>query len=92
LVRAGHGDQALAELAHAAKLDPSNARFAYMYGVALHSSGRFDAAISTLAKASVAHPADTDILEALAIFNRERGNEAEAERYVERLRTVAAKR
>lgn len=92
LVRAGHGDQALAELAHAAKLDPSNARFAYVYGVALHSSGRVDAAISTLAKASVAHPADTDILEALAIFNRERGNEAEAERYVERLRTIAAKR
>jgi len=92
LVRAKRNDQALAELAQAANLDPSSARFSYVYGVALHSSGRIDAAVATLAKASLAHPADTDILEALASFHHERGNEAEAKRYVERLRTVVAKR
>lgn len=89
LVRAKRNDQALQELAQATKLDPGNARFAYVYGVGLHSAGRVDAAIETLAKASSAHPADTDILQALASFYRERGDEARAQRYAERLREVA---
>jgi len=90
LVRAKRNAEALTELAKAAKLDPASARFAYVYGVALHSAGRADEAIATLVKASAKHPADTDILEALASFHRDRGNEAEARRYMEQLRVVAA--
>lgn len=92
LVRTKRREEALQEFALATKLDPSNARFAYVYGVALHSLGRVDAAIATLVKAGAAHPADTDILSALASFNRDRGNEAEARRYSDKLRQVAAQR
>lgn len=92
LVRAKQSDKALAELALAAKLDPANARFAYVYGVALHSAGRADAAIETLVKASAAHPADIDILQALMSFYRDRGSVAEAQRYAERVRTVQSDR
>src|SRR5262249_20621658 len=88
LVRAKQGDKALAELALAAKLDPTNARFVYVYAVALHSAGRADAAIGTLVKANAAHPANSDILRALVSFNRDRGNAAEAQRYAEQLRNV----
>ena len=90
LVRAKRNAEALTELAKAAKLDPAIGRFAYVYGVALHSAGRVDEAIATLVKASAKHPADTDILEALASFYRDRGNDAEARRYSEQLRAVAA--
>jgi Flp pilus assembly protein TadD len=92
LVRAKKNDQALAELALAAKLDPANPRFVYVYGVALHSADRVDAALETLVKASVAHPADTDILQALVSFYRDRGSATEAQRYAERLRGVEAER
>jgi Tfp pilus assembly protein PilF len=88
LVRAKRSDEALQHLALAAKLDPTNARFAYVYGVALHSSGRVDAGIQTLVKATAAHPADLEILQALAAFAHERGNDTEAQRYAERLRSV----
>jgi predicted CXXCH cytochrome family protein len=90
LVRAKRNAAALTELSKSAKLDPTSARFAYVYGVALHSAGRADEAIATLVKASAKHPADTDILDALTSFYRERGNEAEVGRYMERLRVVAA--
>ena len=89
LVRGKRHDLALAELGQAAKLDPGNARFAYVYGVALHSAGRRDEAVATLVKASAAHPSDRDILEALASFYRDRGDEAAARRYAEQLRAVA---
>jgi predicted Zn-dependent protease len=90
LVRAKRGAEALTELAKAARLDPGSARFAYVYGVALHSAGRVEESIQTLVKAGAKHPADTDILEALASFYRDRGNDAEARRYAEQLRAVAA--
>jgi Flp pilus assembly protein TadD len=54
------------------------------------STGRADEAIATLVTASAKHPADTDILAALASFCRDRGNEAKARRYMEQLRVVAA--
>ena len=90
LVRAKRHAQALSELAKAATLDPANARYAYVYGVALYSAGRTGEGIAMLVSASAKHPADRDILAALASFYRDRGDEAEAQRYTERLRTVAA--
>jgi hypothetical protein len=41
-------DEALLELERASALDPGNPRFAYVYGVALHSAGKSDAAIPNL--------------------------------------------
>jgi predicted CXXCH cytochrome family protein len=88
LVRSKQSDEALRELAQATKLDPVNARFAYVLGVAQHSFGEAKAAVATLEAASRAHPADRAILEALVSFNREAGDRVEADRYVERLRAL----
>lgn len=90
LVRSKNADTALTELARAAKLEPGNARFAYVYAVALYSSGRAPQAIALLTKANAAHPDDTDILQALAGWYRERGEGEKAKPYMERLRTLAA--
>jgi len=71
-VRLKRLDDALVEFERATVLEPANARFAYVYGVALHSSGRADAAILTLEKALTAHPGDTDLRAALDSFKDER--------------------
>ena len=88
LVRAKRPDEALRELADAAKLDPRNPRFAYVYGVAQSSFGQSKAAIATLEAASNAHPADRDILEALVSLARKAGDARQADRYAERLRAL----
>jgi hypothetical protein len=71
-------------------LEPANARFSYVYAVALHSTGKSDAAIKRLEKTLVVHPNDRNILQALASFYQARGEKAAAEKYAERLRTLAA--
>jgi Flp pilus assembly protein TadD len=82
-------DEALGELERATTLDPGNARFAYVYAVALHSVGKADAAIAKLEKALVIHPNDRNILEALGSFHEARGERASAKQYAERLRALA---
>ena len=69
-------------------LEPGNARFAYVYAVALHSAGKSDAAIATLKKTLADHPNDRDILEALASFYSGRGEGMEAKKYADRLKTL----
>jgi predicted Zn-dependent protease len=90
LVRAKRNAQALSELSKATKLDPVSARYAYVYGVALYSAGRADEAIALLVSTSAKHPADTDLLAALASFYRERGDTAKAQAYTDRLHEAAA--
>jgi len=68
--------EALGALERAAALEPGNARFAYVYAVALHSTGKADAAIARLEKTLAAHPNDRNILEALASFHEARGERA----------------
>src|SRR5262249_12308633 len=48
LVRMKRSDEALRELERATILDPANARFSYVYAVALHSTGKADAAVARL--------------------------------------------
>ncbi len=85
LVRGGDLPAALAALERATQLDPGSARFAYVYGIALNSAGQTPRALDTLAAASRRHPADRDILLALATINRDAGRLAEARTYAERL-------
>jgi predicted CXXCH cytochrome family protein len=85
LVRLQRMDEALAELKRAAMLDPGDARFAYVYAVALHSAGDAQAAIATLETALAKHPDDPDILQALASFHAERGDSEAAGDYAKRL-------
>ena len=89
LVRMKRSGEALGELEHATILEPGNTRFAYVYGVALHSTGKADAAIARLEKALAAHPNDRNILEALASFHEARGERASAKNYTDRLRVLS---
>jgi len=72
-------------LRKAAALAPDSARFAYVYAVALHSSGKTAAAIRSLEQALTRHPGDRDILFALASFSRDAGRLAQARDYATRL-------
>lgn len=85
LTRLKQADVSLAELARAAELEPGRARYAYVYAVALHSSGRSEDALSVLKEASARHPNDRDILMALTSFSRDAGDINSALEYAERL-------
>jgi len=78
----------LLRLADAAGQDPDTARYAYVYAVALQSAGRLDEALGVLAQASERHPGDTEILLALATFNRDAGRREQALDYARRLQAL----
>jgi Flp pilus assembly protein TadD len=65
---------AMAPLARAAELAPDEARYAYVYAVALHSSGAVERALALLKAAHERHPGDVDVLLALATSYRDAGN------------------
>lgn len=85
LVRGGNLPGAVSELATAAHLAPGSARYAYVYAVALNSTGESTRALATLVAASRQHPADRDILLALATINRDLGRIPEALKYAQQL-------
>ena len=91
LVRMKRTDTALGEFERATILVPANARFAYVYAVALHSLGKVEAAIARLEKAYLAHPNDRDIVQALTSFHQARGDSAAAKKYADRLRKLTDK-
>jgi predicted Zn-dependent protease len=74
LVRAKRMPEAVTAFARATELDPEAGRYAYVYAVALESSGQRPRAIAELERAHALHPADVDIVAALAAMNDESGN------------------
>ena len=87
LVRSGHPDTALIELARAAELDTENSRFTYVYAVALNSLDQAERAISVLEYARETFPADYDIAWALATMYRDLGRIDDARAMAERLQS-----
>jgi predicted CXXCH cytochrome family protein len=85
LVRLKREDAALAELARAAELEPDRARYAYVYAVALDSSGRRGDAIQVLKDNLARHPEDRDTLSALIGYSRDQGDLSAALDYAEQL-------
>jgi len=73
LVRRGRPEEALPELRRAATLDPEQARYAFIYAVALRDAGRNDEAARVLAKARARHPGNRDLLFTLALTLRDLG-------------------
>jgi len=78
-------DTALAALKKAVDLAPETARYAYVYGVALNSTGQANAGITVLEKAHELHPNDRDILLALTTINRDLGKTDAAISWAEKL-------
>jgi tetratricopeptide (TPR) repeat protein len=85
MVREKRSAQALALLAAAARIDPNNARYAYVYAIALKDAGQANAAIETLTRSVDAHPYDRDSLAALVTFLEQAGDPAKALVYARRL-------
>src|SRR5262249_44895122 len=71
LTRERRPDDALAEFRTATGLEPERSRYAYVYAVALHSSGRVDEAMKVLKGNLAQHPEDRDTLSALVTFSRD---------------------
>jgi len=76
-------------LADAARANPANARYAYVYGIALHDSGREKKGIAVLEQALKRFPSDAGLLNALAGYARDSGDTARAEAYARRLEALA---
>ena len=84
-VRQNRLPEAVDLLRRAAAGRPESPRFAYVYAVALHDTGRPGEAITVLAAAHRRRPADRDTLAALATYVAERGDLKQALEYAERL-------
>ena len=78
LVRQRNYVEALPQLREAAALAPDNARYAYVYAIALSSIGSAAEATALLERTHKQHPTDRDILVALTTFERDSGNFAVA--------------
>jgi len=85
LVRQSRYDEALQELAAATSLAPDNARFAYVHGVALQSTGRLQEAVAALESALERNPNDYDLLAALVSILRDAGEFSQAGIHARRL-------
>jgi tetratricopeptide (TPR) repeat protein len=85
LARQKRNAEALIELKKAVDLAPGNTRYAYVYGVALLSSGMREQACAVFDAALAHRPADRDLLIALATTNRDIGKLDRAVGYARRL-------
>jgi len=88
LVRQQRTQEGVEQLRLAADLAPDEARYLYVYAVALNSTGEPEQAIIVLQGAHNRHPNNRDILSALVAFHRDSGNQAAALTYAEKLRAV----
>jgi predicted CXXCH cytochrome family protein len=85
LTRQKRPDDALNEFRTASELEPDRSRYAYVYAVALHSSGHLDESIKVLKENLTRHPDDRDTLLTLVTFSRDAGDIGAALEYAERL-------
>ena len=78
-IRLQQPELAMASLRRAVELDPATARYAYVYSVALHSTGRVDESIRRLQEAVRHWPYDREMLMALTSFQLESGRRQDAQ-------------
>jgi tetratricopeptide (TPR) repeat protein len=87
LARGQRLDEALPHLRLAANAAPEHPRYAYVYGLALQSTGATAEALAVLERGRARHPADRDLLLALATMHRDRGELKAARQYADDLVT-----
>ena len=78
--------KAIDPLAKAAQLAPDNARYAYVYALAVQGTGDVPKAIALLEAALARHPNDRDILAALVLYHQQSGHAEAAGEYARRLK------
>ena len=88
LIRQRRYAVAVESLKRAAELEPAQARYAYVYGVALQSLGQADEARRILTAALLASPSNVEILTALLQDALKSGDLKGALSYAERLRIL----
>ncbi|WP_341511529.1 tetratricopeptide repeat protein [Bradyrhizobium sp. ISRA442] len=88
LVRSRHQQDALEELRLASELQPAQARYAYVYAVALNSAGRVSDAIRQLEENVARHPSHRETLAALVTINQQAGDLPSALKYAEQLAKI----
>ena len=89
LIRQKRYADAVMALGKAASLAPDNARYAYVYAVALQETGKPAEALAVLEQAHQAHPGDANILMALASGSLQQGDRESALRYTQDLARLA---
>ena len=89
LVRQRKYDEALEQLRRASELAPDNTRYAYVYAVALNSTGAQVEAMALLERAQQQRPTDREVLLALVSMARDANDVATALRHARELLTLA---
>jgi Flp pilus assembly protein TadD len=84
-VRQKRTAESLKALREASRLAPDDARFAYVYAVALNDAKRNSEALKVLADARKHHPYDRDVLTGLAYFTAQAGDRKQALGYAKTL-------
>jgi len=85
LVRQKRVADALPELERATALAPQDARYAYVFAVALHDAGQRDRAVQVLGEAAQRSPRVPEIYAALVQYEGESGNHAAALAWAKKL-------
>jgi predicted CXXCH cytochrome family protein len=85
LARQRRSAEAVDELQRAEALAPEQSRYAYVYGVALHSGGQVAQGLEVLSEAHRRFPGDVEILQALATMERDLGRNSLARGYAQQL-------
>jgi predicted CXXCH cytochrome family protein len=85
LVRQNKIPEAMDAFEQSVRLSPDNARYSYVYAVALNDTGKKSESIRVLKEAHERHPGDRELLYALINFNREIGDIPAAVEYAEEL-------
>ena len=88
-MRQKRANEGIEELRLASTLNPDNARYIYVYVIALNSTGKPEQVIMVLQGAHNRYPNNRDILSALIAFHRDMGNQDAARTYAEKLRAIS---
>jgi hypothetical protein len=84
-VRAPHA-RSLGHVCEGVRAGPQQSRYAYVYAIALNTTGARDEALRVLEVNHQRHQADRETLTALVSLNREAGDDVAARRYAEMAR------
>ncbi len=91
LIRNNRLREALEPLRRAAAAAPGNARYAYVYAVAVHATGQTAQALNLLEQALRGAPGEPDLLSAAATYAREAGRGEAADAYARRYEAATAR-